>query len=247
MADNGGHDDDLPLPIVVDIHGRRIDPLTGRILSDGQENLDSIFYAPSNENSLMAPGYYHIDIGSKSISFKEMMKMVRDSGFRGQQVNLVITPDPNKENAPVPAPPSIFAQQSDSDTLYEVSRGNILRTSCGYCWAVSKGEQRPSGFTLQELNEAAVRGCEACNVLQKSIAHFASLLFENYSPRKVRVRQQEVSSIYPTGLLSQTDKVGVYFDEYGQEGVELDFRLSSQSSRTIEHFNQISPACRSPC
>jgi hypothetical protein len=215
-GDMSSSDGEFPLPIITDLHGRSVDPTSGRILRGGQGNPDSIFYVPSRPLGDNGDDYYH--------TVPDLVQKLRRAGFRGKRIRLVAeTPRPEDENPPVLPPPP---KSTASETLYEVSEGNIHRTSCGYCWAVTQNKQRPRGFTLEEFSVAATNGCATCVVLQKSVGHFAELIFKKFSPSQVRVRQNEASSTFKTGLLSQTDKVTVFFDEYGAEAIELDFKRS---------------------
>lgn len=211
------NDQDDPLPVLVDIHGHRVDPITGRVLRGAEEATGSVFHTvPDSDHDEST--YYRFADGS---SVPDMMRMLRGAGFQGQKIILAVTPRPQDENPPVlPPPPKV----SFSDGPYEISGGNTHRTSCGYCHAVITRKERPRGYTLQELCDAARQGCETCGVLHKAIEHFGKLIFQQFDPNKVRVQQKELSRLFKTGLLSHSELVTAFFDEYGAEAVQLDFK-----------------------
>src|SRR5256885_1324625 len=72
MSDNS-EDENVPAPTITDIHGRHVDPFTGRILEEGETSGESIFAASAQDPDALpsGEGYYH-GLGQAG-SFKEMM------------------------------------------------------------------------------------------------------------------------------------------------------------------------------
>ena len=212
--------DEEPLqePTITDIHGRHVDPLTGRILAEGETSTGSIFAPALNDDDgarTRGPGYYG-GFGQQK-SFQEMMQSLRAAGFKGENITLLVTPRAEEENAPIEPPPPPVVE--DPDALYELSRGNIYQTSCGYCWAVLRGKQRTRGFKLDELQQAASQGCGTCRVLTQTIDHFALMVFKSHDAKQVRIRQEYDK----TGLLlSQCSSVNVFFDQYNRERLVIE-------------------------
>ncbi len=106
-------DEDLPLPIITDLHGRSVDPASGRILRGGQGDPDSIFYAPSKPLGDGGNEYYHFENGS---TVPDLMQKLRRAGFRGKGIQLLVTPRPEHENPPV-WPPHHLIKIADVITL----------------------------------------------------------------------------------------------------------------------------------
>ena len=231
MESNEEKDDS---PLIRNFHGDFVDPRTGRIL---RSNPKSIFFSPHQRED---NSYVHFDKGSMGNTVPDLLQNFGELGLRPKQVTLMVTPSPSTLAAPVSRPPSRSSFQMDDDDLYEVSGGNTFRSTCGYCWQVSERKQRPRGFTVKELSEAAKAGCDTCNALQRSVRHFGDLVFghSGYTLDKVRVKQQErAGATFETGLLSHANKVLVHFDEHGGETLEMDFRDSSKLvARKFIHY-----------
>lgn len=216
------------MPKIRDFHGNSVDPRTGRIV---RNDPNSIFFAPSRSEE---DRYVRLDSGEIN-TVPEMLERVRQLGGRPKQVTLLVTPSPSSLAAPVTRPPSRNSFETDAEDLYEISGGNTFRSTCGHCWQVRERKERPRGFTLQEIHDAAKAECDTCNVLQRSVRHFGDIVFgPTYKFDKVRIEQRELSGgIFKTGLLSNMNKVLVHFDDHGGETFELDFQDSGKLSTSV--------------
>lgn len=208
-------------PLVMDLHGQLRDPNTGNALSDGQEMPGSIFHAVSSVES-RTPDYQVFTGPDQTTPFSKIMEQMRAAGFQGNNVFLHLTPRPEDiDRVPSPPPPEMAPGQYN----HGFSTGQLHRTKCNYCWAVVRDKERERGFTLAEIEQAARNGCSTCGVLRAGIKKFADLIFPRYDLGKVRVRQKENGT---SKLLSETNTVGVTFDEYGGETISLTFGRPGQ-------------------
>jgi hypothetical protein len=220
-----------PLPKIVDLHGQLRDPYSGNPLEEGQEGPDSIFHVPSS-SSKTAPDYRLYNGKDTTIPFSQFMETLRAQGFEGDNIFMHATPRPedlDRVPSPLPSP------RDYKDSAFEISLGNLYRTTCNYCWAIVRGKERETGFTLREIDQAARNGCSACGVLHAGITHFADLVFPKYQSGRVRVRQKENGK---SRLLSETGAVDVRFDEYGGETLVLTFNGSSKSVKPFANVNR---------
>ncbi|KAK0113949.1 hypothetical protein ONS96_014798 [Cadophora gregata f. sp. sojae] len=206
------------LPRIIDLYGRQRDPFTGNAMEEGQEGPNSIFYVPGMRSETDPD--FQIFIGAdKSISWTENMQRLRYAGFRGTSITMSVTPRPQDRDR-IPSPPPDFARSRDTNNRVVESYASFWRTKCNYCWAVISHREREMGFRLSEITSAADKGCDTCNVLHRSIRHFADMIFPSYDSTKVRVRQSPEEEVR---LLSDTKSVRVSFDEHGGEDFHLIF------------------------
>jgi hypothetical protein len=221
-------------PFVTDLHGRVCDPQTGLPFEEGQAGPGSIFHVPqsSPDPSRRAPEYHMYTGENTSVSFSQVMQQAQAQGFQGKNIFILGTPRPQDLNR-VPSPPP--PEQDDSDPAFQYSYARFYRTKCNYCWAVVKGSERERGFTLQEIFQAAQKGCSTCNALHDGIIRFANLIFPKYNYEKVRIRQVTHGK---SRLLSETKAANVTFDEFGAETMSLSFENSGkpeQIIRSVDH------------
>jgi hypothetical protein len=198
-----------------DFRGRRLDPETGTLLGSGEETQDSIFY--TNRSQKPRPD-------AERNPFLTNFRAGLGPGFEGsgRNVFLHITPHPDDEFKPPSPPPPEMSRgfrttRSGIDTPLT---GIVYRTVCAYCYAILRDRQRERGYRLSEIVQAAAQGCGTCDVIQKVIKSYADLIFSEYDPLKVMVRQSHNT---PDQLLSQTKRVTIVFDEYGAESIVLNF------------------------
>ncbi|KAK5677194.1 hypothetical protein LTS10_010383 [Elasticomyces elasticus] len=207
---------------VIDIYGRICDPITGNPLGEGQEAPGSIFYVPVEDPRRD----YQVFVGkAETMPFPKLMEQLRAQGFEGGSMMMHVTPRPEDADR-APSPPPLRPSHQDKSGM-EYSLGDIYRTDCAYCWAVMRGKERQRGFGLDEIQQAAKKGCSTCNVLQQSIGEYALMMFPAFSCEKVRIRQQGIGE---TRLLSDTSEVIVCFDEYQDEFIKLEFKGSRKAS-----------------
>ncbi|KAK3642958.1 hypothetical protein LTR56_010555 [Elasticomyces elasticus] len=201
---------------VIDIYGRICDPITGNPLGEGQEAPGSIFYVPVEDPRRD----YQVFVGkAETMPFSKLMEQLRAAGFEGGSMMMHVTPRPEDADR-APSPPPLRPSHQDKSGM-EYSSGDIYRTDCAYCWAVMRGKERERGFRLDEIQQAAKKGCSTCDVLQQSIGEYAPMIFPAFSCEKVRIRQEGIGE---TRLLSDTSEVIVCFDEYQDEFIKLEFK-----------------------
>jgi hypothetical protein len=219
-------DYNVPLPRVVDMQGRLLDPQTGRPLPEGQEGVGSIFHAPSATPvpptfSRRPIAHDRSEQGSSTlvkVSHSDLLQQARRQGFQGQNVIMHIIPYPKDEER---SSDSAAPQSGRSPKLpQDLTSSDLESSGCHCCGTILAGLERDEGFTLLKLHEAASRGCEACDVLQQSVRHFSKFLFSRYKDEKVRINQ---GGNQHSRQLAQAKRVSVHFDEYGGETMELSF------------------------
>ena len=206
-----------PTPFVemIDIHGRVCDPVTGNPLGDGQEGPGSIFHVPSKDE----PRDYVVFTDQGKKPWSDVMKTLVNSGFQGGHIMMHSTPRPEDVDRPPSPPPSLTSHQESGG--FQVSTGNIYRTQCAYCWAILQGKERERGFKLCEIQQAAAKGCGACDVLCNAVVAFGDIIFASHDNRKVRIRQKGEGI---TRLLSESKQVTVCFDEHDAEVMKLSIK-----------------------
>lgn len=202
-----------------DFRGRRLDPETGTLLGAGEETQDSIFYTKRSRGS--RPDAEH------NLFLAEYLA-ASGPGLAGNGLTTYfnITPHPDEVfKPPTPPPPEMLRGfRTTRAGMKARPTGIIYRTACAYCYAILRDSQRDRGYRLDEIVRAASQGCGTCDVIQKVVREFADLIFGEYDPLKVMVRQ---SHNKPAQLLSQTKRMTVVFDEYGGQPIVLNFDAAS--------------------
>jgi hypothetical protein len=204
---------------IFDFRGRRLDPETGTLLGGGEETKDSIFYTNKSQNS-------RPDAERNPLLADVMAGLGPGFEGSGRNVFLNITPHHDDEFKP-PSPPPPEMSRGFRTTRAGINApptSIVYRTVCAYCYAILRDRQRERGYRLSEIVQAAAQGCGTCDVIQKVIKSYADLIFSEYDPLKVMVRQSHNT---PNQLLSQTKKVTIVFDEYGGESIVLNFDTAS--------------------
>lgn len=166
-----------------------------RPLPEGQAAPGSIFHVPSQLLPLAE------ELQKPITSARELFQASQAYGFnrhgyRREILGLDFSFDSKrKDKGPsLPTP-----ETSDQSSPYQTFEGNIYRTTCAYCWATVCRHNWQEPFTLHQIRNSGLQGCETYTILQGAIVYFTNLLILDYDEGKVRIIQSENE---PTRLLS---------------------------------------------